>query len=153
MDVNTHYSFMPLLVLAVAVALTILIVVIIKGRNSSSDPDLENAPGKDLPDITATAFEPKSIFKNTLKCIGYNLLAGLVIASPLLFLQDSHNDGILIWAFIMFVIGVLSLLVQLILGIAWASGNKKKNLGKGMLFSVLFFLLLVLILSLTAIYL
>lgn len=150
---SSSYSLLPLLVLAVAAAITILIVVIIKGKNNSSELDVENIPGEDRSNINTSAAEPKSIFKNTLKCIGYNLLAGLVVASPLLFLQSGHGDGLLIWAFIMFVIGALSLLVQLIIGIAWASGNKKKNLGKGMLFSVLFFLLLVLLLALAGNYL
>lgn len=150
---SSSYSLMPLLVLAVAIAITILIVVIIKGKRNSSEMDLENIPAEDQSDITETTVEPKSVFKHTLKCIGYNLLAGLAVASPLIFFQSSHGDGLLIWAFIMFVIGVLSLLTQLIIGIAWAAGNKKKNLGKGILFSVLFFLLVILMLALAANYL
>lgn len=70
--------------------------------------------------------------------IGLNILAALVLFAPLLILRYESQTNYL---FFLLAIGPLSLIGQLIVGLVYAVGDKKKDLGKGMLLSVGFFLL------------
>ncbi len=140
---STSYSLLPILVLAVAAFLTIALVLIIKKRKTTIDEELSPSGASDsmLEDIN-TVSRPNRVFKLALKSVGYNLLGALLLASPLLLLMDNKNDGAIVWLFVLLVIGPLSLLTQLIIGIVWASGTRKKELGKGMLLAVGLFLLI-----------
>jgi hypothetical protein len=78
--------------------------------------------------------------KYLLKSFLYNLLAGIVLMLPLTVLKG--NDATIGWLFALLVIAPLSLLVQLIVGIVYASVNKNKELGKAMILTVGIFLLI-----------
>ena len=82
-----------------------------------------------------------SPIKYAIKSFAINILAGLVIFAPLLFLR---GDAMTSWLFVPLVVGPLSLFIQLIVGIAYAASanEKRRNMGKGMLLVVgLFFLI------------
>jgi hypothetical protein len=140
---STSYSLLPILVLAVAAILTIVLVLIIKNRKAITNEEIitPGVPDSMLEDLN-TAGKPNRVYKLALKSVGYNLLGALLLASPLLFLKDNKNDGAIVWLFVLLVVGPLSLLTQLIMGIVWASGTRKKELGKGMLLAVGLFLLI-----------
>lgn len=140
---STSYSLLPILVLAVAAVLTIALVLIIKRRKTTGTEEIShsNADDSTLEDINPVN-PPNRVFKLALKSVGYNLLGALLLASPLLFLMDNKNDGAIVWLLVLLVVGPLSLLTQLIIGIVWASGTRKKDLGKGMLLAVGLFLLI-----------
>lgn len=79
-----------------------------------------------------------NVVKYTLIAIGLNILLALV-----LFIPVAVMDGDAMTAYLVFLLFFtpLSLLVQLIVGIVFAAGEKKKEIGKGILLSVGFFLL------------
>jgi hypothetical protein len=141
---SSSYSLLPLLVLAIAAIITVLLVLILnKNRNSHEENTM--VANQDNEDMLNPAIQPgnvKSIFKLTLKYIGYNLLAGLLLSSPLIFLINGKDDFLFGWLFVMLAAGPLSLLVQLIIGIVWAAGSKKKEMGKALLLTVGLFLLI-----------
>lgn len=75
-----------------------------------------------------------------LKIFLYNLLLAVVLFTPLFFM--GNGDGAIGWLVLIFAAAVLSLFVQLIIGIVFAAGTEKKELGKAMLLCVGIFLLI-----------
>jgi hypothetical protein len=78
-----------------------------------------------------------NVIKYALISVGLNLLAGIVLFIPLTF---AGGDGYG-YLFFLMAIGPLSLIGQLVVGLVYAAGDKKKELGQGMLLAVGFFLL------------
>lgn len=66
--------------------------------------------------------------------LGYNLLAGVVLLLPFLFLRT--GDGAVYWGFFLLLIAALSLSVQLVVGIVFAIGTRKRPMGQALLLSV-----------------
>ena len=78
------------------------------------------------------------VLRYFLLTVGYNLGAALLLFAPLLVLNDDQSFT---WLFIILFITPISLLVQFIVGIAYAVGKKNPDLGQGMLLAIGFFLL------------
>jgi hypothetical protein len=141
---NSSYSLLPLFVLAVAAIITVLLVLILNKKKNSNEENtmVANPENEDVLNPTLQPGNVKSVFKLTLKYIGYNLLAGLLLSSPLLLLMKGKDDFLFSWLFVMLAAGPLSIFIQLIIGIVWAAGNKKKEMGKALLLTVGLFLLI-----------
>jgi hypothetical protein len=141
---GASYTLIPVLVLLVAAVLTGVLVLVISNRRKKQPTQLSpetNGNESILEDVTPP-LPTSGVLKLALKYIGYNLLAGLLVALPLIFLKNSSNDGAITWLFAMLIIGLLSLLIQLIIAIVWAAGRTKKQMGKALLLAVgLFFLI------------
>ena len=78
-----------------------------------------------------------NVVKYALISIGLNIAFAVVLFIPVMFLRSDDGYGYL---FFLLAIGPLSLIGQLIVGIVYAAGNTKQDLGKGMLLAVGFFL-------------
>lgn len=74
------------------------------------------------------------VTKYTLIAIGLNVLAGLLLAAPFLFVKN--EDWVMGWLVVMLLLHVLSLAIQFIVGIVLANREGKKDMGKGMLLAV-----------------
>ena len=97
---------------------------------------MEDSPGKQDGPVN------DSPLKYAIKSFAINILAALVIFAPLLFLR---GDAVTEWLFVPLFVAPISLFVQLVLGIVYAatgSTEKNRNIGKGMLITVGFFLLI-----------
>jgi uncharacterized membrane protein len=67
-----------------------------------------------------------------LKSLGINFAAGVILFLPLMVMNSTAAIN---WLLVLAVIGVLSLVIQLIIGIVYAAGEKHE-LGKGMMLAV-----------------
>ena len=74
------------------------------------------------------------VLKYMLIAIGLNIVSGLLLAAPFLFLKN--QDWVVGWLVLSLLLGCLSLFVQFIVGIVFANRESKKDIGKGMLLSV-----------------
>jgi hypothetical protein len=68
-----------------------------------------------------------------LKSLGINFAAAVVLFLPLTVMG---SDAAITWLLALAVIGVISLAIQLIVGIVYAAGETNHELGKGMILSV-----------------
>ena len=68
-----------------------------------------------------------------LKSLGINFAVAVVLFLPLTFIR---SDPAITWLLALAVIGVLSLAIQLVIGIVYAAGEEKHELGKGMILAV-----------------
>ncbi|MBD0279236.1 MAG: hypothetical protein ICV81_14945 [Flavisolibacter sp.] len=74
------------------------------------------------------------VAKYMLIAIGLNIASGLLLAAPFLFLKN--QDWVVGWLVLSLLLGCLSLFVQFIVGIVFAAGENKRDVGKGILLSV-----------------
>jgi uncharacterized membrane protein len=81
----------------------------------------------------------KEVRKAFFKSIGLNILAGLILLAPLLFIKNDNSIG---WLLILIFLAVLSLFIQLIISVLYINTSDKKEVGQGMLLSVGVFLLI-----------
>jgi len=75
----------------------------------------------------------KNIKRSLLRSLGLNFLAGIVGVLPFIFLKE---DAFIVWGFMLFIIAILSLITQLIVGIVYVNRPEKKERGQGMLLSL-----------------
>ena len=73
------------------------------------------------------------VVKYLLITLGINLGAATLLALPIL--SSKGEDG-LVWLLLDAVVMGIALLVQLIVGIVWAAGSTKRQLGQAMLIAV-----------------
>lgn len=70
----------------------------------------------------------------TLIALGLNLLTGVLMLVPFLLFTDS--DSAVTWAVCLLFFTGISVAVQIITGIIFAAGNKRKALGQSMLLAI-----------------
>lgn len=75
----------------------------------------------------------KQVRQSMFRSLGFNFLAGLIGMLPFTFLG---NNAVITWGFILIGIAILSLLIQLIIGIVYSGKPQKREKGQGMLLSV-----------------